>query len=333
MGNSRGKIKMISLFTGIAIIGTGAVFASKFAGSNNSKDSVSINVAAAGAMDGSISEKVAGESELATGTGNVTFSTEPETNLGYGAIVGSTGIASERKEETTQAPTIEETTQAPTVSTQTQETQAPAYEAPQPAYEAPAYEAPQAQEAQPAPEPEPEPAPEPAPEPVVEEAQYTGEVSITGKTDDDYYAMAQSNAGIYASEISQVYDLINQERANVGVASVAYDPTLTVMASHRAAENADSTFFLVAGGHHRRPFEVAENTYKEAKTICYYYGQYGSFGEVMGKGQRTPQGIVSGWHNSQAHYNCMVSSSYTRVGIGVADGSDGKRYWVAIFMN
>ena len=39
MRNSRGKIKMISLFTGIAIIGAGAVFASKFAGSNNSKDS------------------------------------------------------------------------------------------------------------------------------------------------------------------------------------------------------------------------------------------------------------------------------------------------------
>ena len=156
---------------------------------------------------------------------------------------------------------------------------------------------------------------------------------IIYKTDDDYYAIAQSNACIYASEISQVYDLINQERANVGVASVAYDPTLTIMASHRAAENADATFFLVAGGHHRRPFEIAENTFKEAKTICYYYGQYGSFGEVMGKGQRTPQGIVSGWHNSQAHYNCMVSSSYTRVGIGVADGSDGKRYWVAIFMN
>ena len=113
MRNSRGKIKMISLFTGMAIIGAGAVFASKFAGSNNSKDSVSINVAAAGAMDGSNSGKVAGESELATGTGNVTFSTEPETNLGYGAIIGSTGIASERKEETTQAPTIEETTQAP----------------------------------------------------------------------------------------------------------------------------------------------------------------------------------------------------------------------------
>lgn len=319
MRNSRGKIKMISLFTGMAIIGAGAVFASKFAGSNNSKDSVSINVAAAGAMDGSNSGKVAGESELATGTGNVTFSTEPETNLGYGAIIGSTGIASERKEETTQAPTIEETTQAPTESSQAQYT------------ETPAYEAPQAQEAQPA--PEPEPAPEPAPEPVVEEVQYTGEVSTTGKTDDDYYAIAQSNAGIYASEISQVYDLINQERANVGVASVAYDPTLTIMASHRAAENADATFFLVAGGHHRRPFEIAENTFKEAKTICYYYGQYGSFGEVMGKGQRTPQGIVSGWHNSQAHYNCMVSSSYTRVGIGVADGSDGKRYWVAIFMN
>ncbi len=328
MRNSRGKIKMISLFTGIAIIGAGAVFASKFAGSNNSKDSVSINVAAAGAMDGSNSGKVAGESELATGTGNVTFSTEPETNLGYGAIVGSTGIASERNAETTQAPTIEETTQAPTESSKAQYTETPAYEAPQPAYEAqpaPEPEAPQAQEAE-------QPA-EPAPEPVVEEVQYTGEVSTTGKTDDDYYAMAQSNAGVYASEISQVYDLINQERANVGVASVAYDPTLTIMASHRAAENADATFFLVAGGHHRRPFEIAENTFKEAKTICYYYGQYGSFGEVMGKGQRTPQGIVSGWHNSQAHYNCMVSSSYTRVGIGVADGSDGKRYWVAIFMN
>lgn len=330
MRNSRDKAKIVSLFAGFIILITGIVLVTKVAGSNNSKSSVSVNVEAAGATDGSNSGVVAGENkELATGTGNVTFETEPESDIGYGAVVGSTGISSEKETIATQAPTQEETqetTESNTVATTTTitetttsasvytPTQSQTEPATQPELktEVPAVETQAATEA-----------------PVVEEQTTEG----AKRSEDEYHNMAVANTSVYSEYIQQVYELINKERAEAGQSSVYLDNTLTVMACHRAVENADNDFFVVSGGHHRRPVKNADGSYKEAKTICYYYGQYGSFGEVMGRYQSTPQGIVLGWHNSQAHYDCMVNSVYTRVGVGVAKDSSGRYYWVAIFMN
>lgn len=315
MRYSRKNIKLLSIIASVMVIGTGAFIAVNVAESNNSKKSASVSVAAANNIDTTNGGAVAGESELATGTGKISLNDEQETEMGYKAVVGSTGSANESTTQSqTEAPTQEETTQAVTQAA----TQAPT----QAATEAPTE------------------APTQAPVQVATEAQTEApiqaavETSIyTHRTDDEYYSMAATNAGVYSSYIQQVYNLINQERAAVGQASVSFDSTLTVMACHRAAENADNNFFDYSGGHHRRPFYDSDGSLKEAKTICYYYGQYGSFGEVMGRYQSTPAAIVQGWHDSQAHYNCMVSSKYTRVGVGVAQDSAGKYYWVAIFMN
>lgn len=72
---------------------------------------------------------------------------------------------------------------------------------------------------------------------------------------------------------------------------------------------------------------------QKASIVCNYYGQYGSFGENLGRYQNTPSEIITGWHNSPAHYTCMVRGKYTRVGVGVAQDSNGNYYWAAIFMN
>lgn len=138
---------------------------------------------------------------------------------------------------------------------------------------------------------------------------------------------AQSNASTYASYINQVYSLINQERAAAGVNSVAYDSTLTLMSCHRAIENANNNSMTVSDGHHIRPDG------QKASTIAVYYGQYGSFGENLGRYQTSPEEIVKGWHKSSAHYTCMINSKYTRVGVGVAQDSEGNYYWTAIFMS
>ena len=322
MRNSRKNVKFLSIIAALLVMGTGAFIAINVAGSNNSKKSASVSVAAANTTDTTNSGSVAGESELATGTGKINVD-EQETDMGYKAVVGSTGSANESTTQSqTEAPTREETTQAPTqaatqAATQAP-TQAPTQAATQAATEAPTQVATEA----------PTEAPTQAP------TQAATELSINAhRSDDEYHGMAATNAGAYSSYIQQVYNLINEERAAVGQAAVSYDSSLTIMACHRAAENADNNFFDYSGGHHRRPFYASDGSLKEAKTICYYYGQYGSFGEVMGRYQSTPADIVTGWHNSQAHYNCMVSSKYTRVGVGVAQDSAGKYYWVAIFMN
>ena len=83
----------------------------------------------------------------------------------------------------------------------------------------------------------------------------------------------------------------------------------------------------IENGKHKRPDG------RNASSICEDYGQSGSFGEVMGRYQETPDEIVTGWHNSATHYACMTSSKYNRVGVGIAADSEGYLYWVAIFMD
>ena len=127
--------------------------------------------------------------------------------------------------------------------------------------------------------------------------------------------------------VAQVISGINAERAAAGVAAVTYDAILTDMAQVRASENAANDYFVIENGKHKRPDG------RNASSICEDYGQSGSFGEVMGRYQETPDEIVTGWYNSASHYACMTSSKYNRVGAGIASDSEGYLYWVAIFMD
>ena len=127
--------------------------------------------------------------------------------------------------------------------------------------------------------------------------------------------------------VVQVIAGINAEREAAGVAAVTYDVTLTDMAQVRASENAANDYFVIENGKHKRPDG------RKASSICEDYGQSGSFGEVMGRYQETPDEIVTGWHNSASHYACMTSGKYNRVGVGIAADSEGYLYWVAIFMD
>ncbi|SEW45556.1 CAP domain-containing protein [[Clostridium] fimetarium] len=164
---------------------------------------------------------------------------------------------------------------------------------------------------------------------VVKEAPVvSGPAAGTALTDDQANSMAYQNASTYAEYVNQVYTLINQERTAAGIPSVSKDNTLTIVAMHRSIENAWMNFMEVsADGHHLRPNKL------KASTICSYYNLYGSYGENLGRYQSSPSDIVSGWHNSAAHYSCMTNAKYTKVGVGVAKDSEGYLYWTAIFMD
>ena len=129
------------------------------------------------------------------------------------------------------------------------------------------------------------------------------------------------------ARVAQVIAGINAKREAAGVAAVTYDVTLTDMAQVRASENAANDYFVIENGKHKRPDG------RNASSICEDYGQSGSFGEVMGRYQETPDEIVTGWYNSASHYACMTSSKYNRVGAGIASDSEGYLYRVAIFMD
>lgn len=302
MKNAKKLFKVITIAAGFAVFGIGAACASNEAGSANSADLKVVNTQAAA---GTVEE----------------LSTESYSQAMTQAAVKTTVKATETTAETVATATA--TTEAVTTVTEaTTEvkaeaaTEAPVYQ--EPATEATRYEAPAL-------------AAPVAEAPVYEEPATEAPTEAPVQSEDDYYAdKARVNAGTYSSYINQVYNLINQERAAAGKQAVALDSSLTQMACHRAVENADNDCFTISGGHHVRP------NGKNASSICYYYGIYGSYGENMGRYQMTPQEIVMGeygWHNSASHYACMTDSEYNRVGIGVAQDSEGYYYWIAIFMD
>lgn len=142
-----------------------------------------------------------------------------------------------------------------------------------------------------------------------------------------YCYKARKNINIYSEYMGRVAQLINEERTKIGRKPMALDNDLSVLSCHRAIENAENDWFVVEDGQHIRP------NGEPCTSICYYYEMYGAFGEVMGRKQETPEQIVTAWVNSPTHYQCMTSERYTRMGVGIAQDSNGRYYWVCNFMD
>lgn len=176
-------------------------------------------------------------------------------------------------------------------------------------------------------EPTPEPTPEPIPEPGLSELQPNIAPNFT-----QGHELAYNNMIIYADERKIIEDSINEYRVSLGIAPVIFDETLTILASHRASENAwcdwFATGYINGGYHHIRPDG------REAMSIFSEYGITNQYtGENLARFFRNPEDVVPAWKNSETHNAILIDSNYTKCGIGVAKDSNGDFYFAASFSN
>lgn len=161
----------------------------------------------------------------------------------------------------------------------------------------------------------------------LDEAKASIKVAIL--SDSEAKAAAKANKTTYASLASEVVNLINEYRTANGLAKLSVNDTLSTAAMHRAAESAYADWNMTAmeGGakRHIRP------NFTKASTIASEYGIGGNFGENFGRWQASPSEIIAQWKSSSSHNALLLSGSYTKVGIGVAQDSYGDYYWVALF--
>lgn len=154
-------------------------------------------------------------------------------------------------------------------------------------------------------------------------------IKVATLSDSEAKAAAKANKTAYASQASEVVNLINEYRTANGLAKLSVNDTLSTAAMHRAAESAYADWNMTAmeGGakRHIRP------NFTKASTIASEYGIGGNFGENFGRWQTSPSEIVAQWKSSSSHNALLLSGSYTKVGIGVAQDSLGYYYWVALF--
>lgn len=124
-----------------------------------------------------------------------------------------------------------------------------------------------------------------------------------------------------ASYLTQVVNLVNIERAKQGLSPLTIDTGLEKAAFVRARE-------IQVNFSHTRPNGTSFSTaIKEAGV------SYRRCGENIAWGQKSPEAVVTAWMNSSGHRANILSTDYTRIGIGYLTNASGTPYWVQLFAN
>ena len=129
--------------------------------------------------------------------------------------------------------------------------------------------------------------------------------------------------GAYGSALFQleVLQLVNQARADAGLAPLTADPALTAAAQTRAEE-------LTALYSHTRPDGRSCFTALTEAGVAYW-----AAGENIAAGYPTPAEVVAGWMASDGHRANILSEDFTQMGLGYAPAEDGYgHYWAQLFV-
>ena len=118
---------------------------------------------------------------------------------------------------------------------------------------------------------------------------------------------------------SEVVRLVNEIRARNGLNALTADWELSRVARYKSQDMVDNRYFSHTSPTYGTPFQM----------IKAFGLSYRSAGENIAYGYSTPQAVVNAWMNSSGHRANILSSSYTKIGVGyVASG----HYWTQMFI-
>jgi uncharacterized protein YkwD len=143
----------------------------------------------------------------------------------------------------------------------------------------------------------------------------------------NFYVPPVSSAGPSRLE-QQLFDDINVERANAGLAPYSYDEGLTKIARTRSQQMADQNYFA-----HTDP-----NGYSMYTELLAYFGydSYNWAGENLAMNNyaasEAAQRATVSLMNSSTHRANLLASDFFRVGIGEVTTADGRHIFTMIFL-
>ncbi|WHY01661.1 SafA/ExsA family spore coat assembly protein [Neobacillus sp. DY30] len=121
---------------------------------------------------------------------------------------------------------------------------------------------------------------------------------------------------------SQVVQLTNQERAKNGLKPLIQDWELSRVARYKSLDMRDKNYFSHTSPTYGSPFTMMKN-----------FGiSYRAAAENIAAGQTTAQGVVNAWMNSSGHRANILSTRYTHIGVGYAQGGSQRHYWTQMFI-
>jgi uncharacterized protein YkwD len=119
----------------------------------------------------------------------------------------------------------------------------------------------------------------------------------------------------------------NSQRANSGLAGLTLDARLLQVARQRAQDMAAKNYFS-----HTSP--SGETAFTILEQIGYAYQLAGeNIARNNYPDAQSVQVAMTGFMNSPAHRDNILEPVYKRVGIGVAFGADGMKYFAVVFSN
>lgn len=119
---------------------------------------------------------------------------------------------------------------------------------------------------------------------------------------------------------AEVVRLTNLERAAAGRSALVAHPSVTAAAVAHSEDQAA-----------RQRMGHTGSDGSDAGTRLTRAGfTWRAWSENVAAGQRTAHDVVTAWMNSAGHRANMLSSSFTTIGVGVATGADGSRYWTMV---
>lgn len=139
------------------------------------------------------------------------------------------------------------------------------------------------------------------------------------KEDEEEKGESDSEALLPDDQAAQILELVNAYRTAYGASPVAYDAALSEAAAIRAKET--ETLFS-----HTRPDGSRCFTVLSQLGIAYR-----SAGENIAMGQTTAKEVMTDWMNSDGHRQNILNTSFTKLGIGIHRGADGRLYWAQMF--
>lgn len=117
----------------------------------------------------------------------------------------------------------------------------------------------------------------------------------------------------------KVVELVNEIRTQNGLSKLAHDWELSRVARFKSQDMKDNRYFSHTSPVYGSPFDMIKN-----------FGiSYRSAGENIAMGYRTPEAVVNGWMNSSGHRANILSSSYTKIGVGYVKSGN---YWTQMFI-
>ena len=135
-------------------------------------------------------------------------------------------------------------------------------------------------------------------------------------------ANTETPAQSAASYEQQVLELVNEQRANYGLAPLSYSKELEAVAYAHSKDMAQNNYFSHTNLSGQSPFDRIH-----AAGISYR-----SAAENIAAGQKTPQEVVSAWMNSAGHRANILNSSVTKMGVGIYSGGSYGIYWTQLFI-